>query len=283
MATRSRNTSNRVPMAPALDIRLMNALATAVFALAALVLLAVAIAWATRAPLFTLRSIALDGELARSNLATLRANALPRLTGNFFSFDLDRGRAAFESVPWVRRALVRRVWPNRLAVTLEEHRTAALWQGDAGSERLVNSHGEVFEANLGDVEDENLIALAGPEGSSAAMLAMQRRLNQALAPMAVRIELLKLSSRGSWHAELDSGAELELGRGSEDALVARTERFVRTLGQVTQRFADAGATGQSARALLAADLRHPDGYALRLRGVSTTAVAAANKPAAPRR
>ena len=37
-------------------------------------------------------------------------DALPRLSGNFFSVDLQAGRKAFESVPWVRRAVVRRVW-----------------------------------------------------------------------------------------------------------------------------------------------------------------------------
>jgi cell division protein FtsQ len=272
MATRARNTSNRAPQAAPFDIRLMNAAASAVFALAALVLLAALIAWLLRAPLFTLRAITLDGELARSNLATVRANALPRLAGNFFSFDLERGRAAFESVPWVRQAIVRRVWPNRLVVTLEEHHAAALWRGEAGDDKLVNAQGEVFEANLGDVEDENLITLAGPDSSSAQVLSMQRRLADALAPLGVRIELLKLSSRGSWHAELDSGAELELGRGNEEEVLARTERFVRTLGLATQRYADA--SGKS-RALIAADLRHPDGYALRLRGVSTSTPAAA--------
>jgi cell division protein FtsQ len=277
MASRARNTSNRAAVALPADIRLMNAVAVGVFVLGALVLLAALVGWAVRAPLFTLRAIVLDGDLTRSNLATVRANALPQLAGNFFSFDLARGRAAFESVPWVRRAVVRRVWPNRLAVTLEEHRVAALWQGEAGNERLVNSHGEVFEVNLGDVEDEALITLAGPEGSAAQVLAMQRRLADTLASLDDRIELLKLTSRGSWRAELDSKAELELGRGSEDEVVARAARFARTLAQATQRFADAG----GARALLAADLRHPDGYALRLRGVSTTPSAPTRSGAAP--
>jgi cell division protein FtsQ len=267
MATRTRNTRNRAPTALPFDVRLMNAVALAVYALASLVLVAAAVSWLLRAPVFTLRGITLDGDLTRSSLATVRANALPRLAGNFFSFDLNRGRAAFESVPWVRRAVVRRVWPNALAVTLEEHRAAAMWEDESGNERLVNDHGEVFEANLGDVEDEGLITLAGPEGSSRAMLAMQYRLTAALAPIAARIETLKLSSRGSWHAELDSGATLEFGRGSEDVVVARTERFARTLAQATQGFNSAGGP----RALLAADLRHPDGYALRLRGVSTPA------------
>ena len=264
-------------MAMPVDVRLMNGVSALVFVQAAVVLAAALIAWLTRAPLFTIRTIALDADLARSNLATVRANALPHLAGNFFSFDLNRGRAAFESVPWVRRAEVRRVWPNRLAITLEEHRVAALWQGDGGSERLVNSHGEVFDANLGEVEDETLITLAGPDGSAKAMLAMQRRLAGPLAQIDSRIGALKLSSRGSWRAELDSGAGIELGRGTEDEVVARAARFVRTLAQVQQRFALASA---SPRALIAADLRHPDGYALRLRGVSTTSLAAANNNAA---
>jgi len=40
----------------------------------------------------------------------------------FFTADLDAVRAAFESVPWVRKAMVRREWPNKLIVTVEEHR-----------------------------------------------------------------------------------------------------------------------------------------------------------------
>ncbi len=273
---RSRNTRNRAPTETPVDVRLMNGVSLLIFALAALVLATALVAWLTRASLFTIRSITLQAELARSNLATVRANALPHLSGNFFSFDLDRGRAAFEAVPWVRRAVVRRVWPNGLAVSLEEHQAAALWQGDGGSERLVNSHGEVFDANLGDVEDEGLMTLSGPNGSSEAMLNMQRRLSETLAPIDGRIEVLRLSSRGSWRAELDSGATIELGRGLEAEVLGRAARFVRTLGPVQQRFASAGA---GPRELLAADLRHPDGYALRLRGVSTTSLAATHNNA----
>ena len=111
------------------------------------------------------------------------------------------------------------------------------------------------------------------------MLAMQRRLAALLAPLQARLETLRLSSRGSWRAVLDSGAELELGRGSDDEVAARVERFVRTLAPATQQLAAAAGAG----ALLGADLRHPEGYALRLRGVTTTAVAAAHPDAAARR
>ena len=264
MATRHRTPIPPPPL-PA-DVRLMNAVSAGVFALAALALLAAGVLWLTRAPWFSIRAVQLDGELARNNVPTIRANALPRLQGNFFSLDLQRARAAFEAVPWVRQAVVRRIWPDRLAVQLEEHRPVALWQRDEENALLVNSHGELFEANLGDVEDEALPVFSGPPDSSAAMWSMYRRLQPLLAREALAPRRLMLSTRGSWRAETDEGQTLELGRGSEDELVARTERFVRTLPQVSGRYG---------KPLLSADLRHGDGYALRLQGVTTLAASAA--------
>ncbi len=264
----ARRTPPPPPAALPLDVRLMNGVATAVFLLGALALLAAAVLWLTRAPLFTLQSIRLEGELSRNSVNTVRANAMPQVRGNFFSIDLRKCRAAFEAVPWVRQAVVRRVWPNRLLVQLEEHHAAALWQGegdkDSGNERLVNSFGEVFDANIGDVEDEALPQFSGPDGSAAQMLALYRRLQPVLAGLALEVETLHLSGRGSWRVELDNGATVELGRGSEDDVLARTERFVRTVGAVTGRYR---------QPLLHADLRHTDGYAVRLRGVTTTGAA----------
>jgi cell division protein FtsQ len=247
------------------DIRLMNGVASVLYLLVAAGLLAALLLWLTRSPGLSFRVIQLEGEMQRNSVATIRANATPRLSGNFISIDLDKARAAFESVPWVRQATLRRIWPDRLAVHLDEHHPVALWQGEDGSERLVNDFGEVFEANLGDVEDEGLPQFSGPEGTSAAMLSLYRRLAPLFAAQRLQPAELHLSGRGSWSLELDTGATLVLGRGSEDELVARSERFLRTVGQVTGRFQ---------RDLEYADLRHADGYAVRLRGITTTVVPA---------
>jgi cell division protein FtsQ len=242
------------------DVRLTNAVASAIFALALAAALVAAAMWLSRSPWFEIRGIRVEGDLQRISAETLRVSAAPRLAGNFFSADLAAARAAFEAVPWVRRATVRRIWPDRLVVHIEEHRATALWQADERDDRLVNQQGEVFAANVGDVEDEALPTFSGPEGSSAAVLGLYRRLLPLLRPLDMEIEQLQQSSRGSWRVLLDSGARLELGRGSEDEVFARTQRFVRTLGQVTERY----------RAPLEhADLRHADGYAVRLRGVTT--------------
>lgn len=248
-----------------IDVRLMELGARAFAWIGGVALLAAAMLWLARQPMFAVSAIRIDGEVAHNSVSTIRANAAPRLAGNFFTLDLARSKQAFEAVPWVRQAVVRRVWPNQLAVTLEEHRAAALWRtsndGEAATERIVNTHGEVFEANLGDVEDDALPTFEGPDGSSALMLAVWQRLAPLLAPLDARLDSLALSGRGSWRGELDSGASIEFGRGSAEELAERTQRFVATVTQVSSRYG---------RPIEYADLRHHEGYAVRLRGVSTT-------------
>lgn len=258
------------------DVRLMNSVSAVLIAVLVLGALAAGLRSLSRSPRFAIGSIVVEGDVTRNNVETIRANSMPRLEGNFFSIDLRAARAVFEAVPWVRHAVVRRVWPDRLAVELEEHRPAALWRGGDGLEKLVNDHGEVFEANLGDLDEDTMTLLAGPDGSSAQMLEMLTRLQPLVAPLEASIDRLELSGRGSWRLVLDNHNEIEIGRGSDDEVAARVERFVRTLPKVTSIYG---------REFVHADLRHRDGYAVRLKDVITTPDApdkpAPRKPTAP--
>jgi cell division protein FtsQ len=249
------------------DVKLMNLAATALFAACVVLLVAALGWWALRHPLFAIRGITVQGDVAHNNAATLRANVAPRLAGNFFTVDLQQARAAFEAVPWVRRAIVRRDFPNRLRVQLQEQQAQAFWGLDSES-HLVNNFGEVFEANAGDVEQDGLPRLAGPEGSAGQVLAMYQGLAPLFEPLDLAIEQLVLSGRGGWTLHLDSGAVVELGRGTPEEVLARSQRFAGTLTQVTAKY------GRRPDALVTADLRQADGYAVKLRGVGTTDVAA---------
>jgi cell division protein FtsQ len=248
------------------DVRLMNLTATVLFVACALLLVAALGWWALRHPMFAIRGIVVQGDVAHNSAATLRANVAPRLAGNFFTVDLQRAREAFEAVPWVRHATVRRQFPNKLRVTLEEHQPQAFW-GDSES-RLVNTFGEVFEANPGDVEQDDMPRLAGPDGTAAQVLAMYHGLKPLLEKLDLGVDQVVLTGRGGWTLHLDSGAMVELGRGSSDEVLARSQRFAQTLTQVTSKY------GRRPEALVTADLRHTDGYAVKLRGVATTDVAA---------
>ena len=250
-------------MSPALDVpadvRLMQLLTQCLLGALALILLLALLNWLARLPQFAIAGVTVRGDVAHNNALTLRANVVPRLSGNFFTVDLARARSLFESVPWVRSASVQRVFPNRLSVTLQEHQAVALWGIDNES-RLVNSQGEVFEANPGEAESEDLPRLIGPEGQSALVLTMYRSLKDLVQPIEAELVQIELSGGGAWRAVLDNGAVIELGRGEIAELGARLHRFVSTLTQIAAR------NGRKPGALESADLRYEQGYALRLRG-----------------
>ena len=252
------------------DVRVMNLTSAALLLGFVLLCLGAGARALARLPLFDIRSIVVLGDTSHNSAATLRANIAPRLQGSFLSLDLAQARAAFESVPWVRRAEVRRQFPHTLRVRLEEHRAVAYWGNDADG-RLLNQHGEIFEANVGEVEQEGLPRLVGPASQAAQVLAMYRLVRSALERLELAVEQVELSGGGSWPIRLDTGAAIELGRGSTEQVQARLERFLGTVTQVAARF------GRKGGAVESADLRHDNGYALRLRGV-TTATTPLRKP-----
>lgn len=249
-------------LAAPLDVRLMNATATALFIAFACLMLWAAIAWVARSPVFAIAGIAVTGDLSHTTAKALRANVASKLSGTFLTTDLERTRQVFEAVPWVRRAVVKRDFPNRLRVTLQEHRAVAYWGAD-GESRLLNSFGEIFEANVGEVEPEILPRLVGPDGQSAQVLAMYQALQSLFEGMDLSAEQFELTAREGWRVQLENGATVELGRGSTQEVMARTARFLKTVSRVTANY------GRTPDALESADLRHEDGYAIRLRGVTT--------------
>lgn len=248
-----------------LDVRLMNITVAVLLSVFAALCVAAAARWVSRSSQFDIQNITVVGDTRHNNALTLRANVAPRITGTFFSVDLARVRAAFESAPWVRRAVVHREFPNRLRVALQEHRAVAFWGGE-GDLRLINNYGEVFEANVDEVDQDSLPTLSGPEGQAGEVLAMFQALAPQFAEMQIPVEKLELSRRGSWSVQLASDAKLELGRGSVEEVQARTHRFLKTLTQIVTRYS------RQPSAVESADLRHENGYAIRLRGVTTQTV-----------
>ncbi|MDB5848498.1 MAG: cell division protein FtsQ [Rhodoferax sp.] len=245
-----------------MDVKLMNATASVLFLGFAVFLLASGVWWALRQPVFTISGITVQGEVNHNNALTLRANIANKVRGNFFTVDLASAKAAFETVPWVRQAVVRREFPNHLQVILQEHHAAAYW-GPEGESRMLNTYGEVFEANVDEVDHEGLPRLTGPVEESGQVLGMYRVLAPLFEPLDVALDEVDLSNRGGWRVATDGGAEIELGRGTTDEIVQRAQRFIGTVTQV------AGQYGRTVDAVERADLRYGEGYALRMRGVST--------------
>ena len=98
---------------------------------------------------------------------------------------------------------------------------------------------------------------------------MYSALKPVFAGLSLPLESLELTGRGSWRARVAHGAVIELGRGSTAEVMVRMQRLGQTLVQATLKL------GRKVVAIESADLRYDNGYALRLRGVSTTDVSTA--------
>lgn len=215
------------------------------------------LAWAAanslqRLSWFQLREVVVTGTVENVTRSQLEQAARAAVLGNFFTVDLDEVRAAYEKLPWVRKAEVRRRWPAMLVLTIEEHKPVAHWRRGDGDSRLVNDSGEVFAA----ANDLHLPLLAGPEGSASRVLRQFDVFSRALSPVGRTPTALTLSSRDAWQLKLDDGVVVELGRDeAKHSLDERLERFITWYRPALDK------THLTRTAVV--DMRYPNGFALR--------------------
>jgi cell division protein FtsQ len=231
-------------------VRVDKRLQTALGFLAGLLMLAAcfwALYWLLLPQQFPVRQVEIKGKLENTTSAEIEA-ALPRAGGNFFAADLAGVRAGVERLPWVRRVSVRRVWPDRLEVSVEEHVALARWGAGEEMNRLVNTYGETFSGK----SKEALPAFIGPGGAAAEMTRRYRRFAEIVAPLGTGVERVVLTQRYAWQLRLGSGLHLMLGRDVDLAEV-RLRRFVQIYPSV-----------EKTRQHEYVDLRYPNGFALRV-------------------
>ncbi len=235
---------------------LLNALSDLLMLAAAAALLAGLAVWLVRVPALPVRQVVFTQELAHTQRADIE-QALPEvMRGNFFSIDLDAVRGALGRLPWVRKVELRRVWPARLEVKIEEHRPVARWGEGRGE--LVNSFGEVFTATPPEAELVSMPVLYGPQGTAPEILRRYGEFVGDFQPLGQRPVQVTLSPRLAWQLKLENGMFVDLGREQTKSPVGvRLARFIEvypeTVGKRTTRPA-------------VVDLRYPNGFAMRVAG-----------------
>lgn len=211
-----------------------------------------AVASVSRLPIYPLKEVVVTTPLAQVTTAQLEYAARSSLRGNFFTVDLDDVRGAFEKLPWVRRADVRRKWPGGIEVRLEEHVASAYWRvGETGDMRLVNRYGEVFTA----ASNARMPVFSGPEGSSGVLLAKFDEFSSKLGPIGKQLVGVSLSAREAWQLKMEDGLTIELGHDQAKAPI--DERLARFVGYYPK------AKSRLNMNVAVVDLRYPSGFALR--------------------
>ena len=213
-----------------------------------------AVAALSRLPAFPLREVVVMTPLAQVTNAQLEYVARSSLRGNFFTVDLDDVRASFEKLPWVRKVYVRRQWPDRLEVRIEEHKPVARWGEGRGE--LVNSYGEVFATSLPEQEAGAMPLLFGPLGTAPEVLKEYGELVGAFKSVGETPLQVTLSPRLAWQLKLQNGMLVDIGREQPKSPVGvRLARFIEVYPEMVAKRAVRPAV---------VDLRYPNGFAMRV-------------------
>jgi cell division protein FtsQ len=144
----------------------------------------------------------------------------------FFGADLKRAQENTQSLPWVDRAVVRRLWPNRIVVQLVETTPYALFQKD-GTLFLANREGQIIAPY--DARDPALPsdlklyigtdAIAQSEGLQASM--------QRYPALWSNAETLTRYPSGRWDVTFHDGVVLKLPPDNVDTALRHFQQLIR--------------------------------------------------------
>lgn len=222
---------------------LLNWIANLLFAMSVVVMVYAVLYAVVHLPIFPLREVKVEGQLSHVSREQIKLIVAKHMKGNFFTLDLVKTRDAFEKLPWARSVSLRRRWPDKLEVSIEEHQELARW----GSIALVNTHGELFHAASGS----DLPVFYGPGDGVIEVASQYGEFSKVLKSAGLAISNLALTPRRAWQITTSDGMVVELGRVD---MQARLEKFANVYGTTL-----AGLN----KKISYADLRYPNGFAVR--------------------
>lgn len=166
------------------------------------------------------------------------------LIGNFFTVNLKSTQNAFKKLPWVRDVSVRRKWPDKLLITIEEHNVLARW-GNLG---LINNHGEIFNAAFQD----DLPVFNGDEKFVMDITKKYYEINKILSKELIQVGTISLSNRLSWEIVTDNQLKIIIGK---DNVLKKLNLFITHYQDVLYKVK---------KRIDYVDLRYKDGFSVKV-------------------
>lgn len=180
-----------------------------------------------------------DGNKEVSDLDVVTALA-PDHGTLILSYDVAIARDALKTNPWIADATVSKVYPNKLAIKIEEREPFALWQNEHGL-YLIDREGLVLSEFDGRDTQLPLVVGKGAETEAANMVALMQR----VPALAVSAKALIRVGERRWDIETNDGVTImlpELGQAAELVRFAKFERetelLLRDIDRVDLRLKD---------------------------------------------
>jgi len=177
--------------------------------------------WARQPEHFPLRAVEIQHELKWTPKESISEVVSKYMSGGFFGLNVEAVQQGLATLPWTASVSVKRVWPDRISVSITEQTPLARF-GDHG---IISTEGRVFYPDLESLFKlpKGLPVFNGPERYAKEMLHYYFELLEMLGPLGLTISELSFSPECSLKIRLDNGIAIIIGKS---AIAARMARFV---------------------------------------------------------
>lgn len=203
--------------------------------------------------LLPVRAVSIEGEMHGLSREDLQQTISQEITGGILTQNLAKLRARVQTLPWVEQATARRIWPDRIQVTVREHSAIARWNESA----LVTERGVVFRPSDGRLPAGLARLRATDDQLAPELVARFLDWGSRLLVLGLIVDGVQRDARGDWSIELLGGTDVLLGTNNVEE---RLERLIAAYSQIE-------AIGIPTRL----DLRYANGLAVRWLPVGNSA------------
>lgn len=174
------------------------------------------VVWSRQSDRFPLRTVEVQLDLQKIRGSEITSTVTPFLPAGFFGINVRSVQENVQRLPWAQSVEVKRVWPDRLLILVQEKRAQARW----GKNGLLSTEGAIFYPELDSIPD-NLPQFIGPADRSKEMVQQYLTLLEMLAPIGLTVKQLTVSDEGSWRMVLDNGLTIIIGKAGVHERIAR--------------------------------------------------------------
>ncbi len=193
-----------------------------------------------------IKTIEVQSSLSKVDKSEIKMIAHEFMHEGFFTVDLPKFENRLNNIPWIYRATIKRKWPGRLVISVEEQQPYFRW----GQQHLINKYAEVFF--VGDVEAyAQYPLLVGTRGREKQIIELYYKYNEGFKALGTEIVIFKEDARYDKELTLSDGININLGRGQTDESI---KRCLNSFAMFTKA---------ERKAIKRIDMRHSNGFAVR--------------------
>lgn len=162
--------------------------------------------------------VTIEGKVQYTSHKTLLNTVRQHINDGFFALNSQQLKQSLLDLPWIDEVDVRRSWPDKLIIHVNEYQAMASWN----AKQMISTDQQVFTPT-GHHLPTGLPHLLGPDDSVDEVLAFYQAITQSLKPLQLSVKRLELSPRHNWLVTLSNGLKITLGKQQTEQ---RWQRFI---------------------------------------------------------